>query len=417
MRDSREDLCRTREASRELDSRGSSRGGRVGSFDRSQSPGDGEGGSAEKARPRVCKPWESRVQEQEVAPPPAGIRGRRRALYSPPMKRATVPPPVAPKPNLAARGRPASSPQTSPRLVRGTRATQLRQANSRKETVAANKPAAPRTISPRGSTGSPRGVSGQTPPRSQPMASSRSPKLSRHQEPGLVRQGTFTKDDAETASNVSSKRAASGSSIPSKKTPPKVPSKTNLFRKDMVSPSPTPRPLVSPRPTKTQTLREQSLSRGTAVRSSTSSSSSVVSRTSGAGSVRSMRTSSSSQSLRSAAESSALPRRVPSSSDIERRRTIGNSGMVTPQIRPSSSASAKAPGGRALSPATSLRQQGVAAAQPKRNVTSKIASLWKRVEDSKTKAKAEEGSKKYKPKDKRIWLGGDKGNQQQQQQE
>ena len=69
MRDSREDLCRTREASRELDSRGSSRGGRVGSFDRSQSPGDGEGGSGEKARPRVCKPWESRVQEQEVSSP------------------------------------------------------------------------------------------------------------------------------------------------------------------------------------------------------------------------------------------------------------------------------------------------------------------------------------------------------------
>ena len=69
MHDSREDLCRTREASRELDSRGSSRGGRVGSFDRSQSPADGEGGSAEKARPRVCKPWESRVQEQEVSSP------------------------------------------------------------------------------------------------------------------------------------------------------------------------------------------------------------------------------------------------------------------------------------------------------------------------------------------------------------
>ena len=88
--------------------------------------------------------------------------------------------------------------------------------------------------------------------------------------------------------------------------------------------------------------------------------------------------------------------------------------MVTPQIRPSSSASAKAPVGRALSPATSVRQQG-AAAQPKRNVTSKIASLWKRVEDSKSKAKADEGSKKYKPKDKRIWLGGggSKANQEQ----
>merc|ERR1719266_262025 len=177
MHDSREDLCRTREASRELDSRGSSRGGRVG--DRSQSPADGEGGSAEKARPRVCKPWESRVQEQEVAPPPAGIRGRRRALYSPPMKRATVPPPVAPKPNLAARGRPASSPQTSPRLVRGTRATQLRQANSRKETSGA-KTTSPRTTSPRSSsTASPRST-GLGSPRTL-STSSGSPKLARQQ--------------------------------------------------------------------------------------------------------------------------------------------------------------------------------------------------------------------------------------------
>ena len=70
MHDSREELCRTREASRELDSsRDSSRGGRIGSFDRSKSPAadDEEGGSVEKARPRVCKPWESRVQEQEVS--------------------------------------------------------------------------------------------------------------------------------------------------------------------------------------------------------------------------------------------------------------------------------------------------------------------------------------------------------------
>ena len=67
MHDSREDLCRTREASRELESRDSSRGGRIGSIDRSKSPADGEGGiGEEKARPRVCKPWESRVQEQEV---------------------------------------------------------------------------------------------------------------------------------------------------------------------------------------------------------------------------------------------------------------------------------------------------------------------------------------------------------------
>ena len=82
-------------------------------------------------KPRICKPWESRVQQQEDSPQKS-IRGRRKALYSPPMKRATVPPPVAPKPSVAGRPRTSSSPaSTSPRqLPRGTRATQLRQASS-----------------------------------------------------------------------------------------------------------------------------------------------------------------------------------------------------------------------------------------------------------------------------------------------
>ena len=65
MNDSREDLCRTREASRDLESRDSSVGERMRSreasvdLETSKSP-------VEKIRPRVCKPWESRVQEQEV---------------------------------------------------------------------------------------------------------------------------------------------------------------------------------------------------------------------------------------------------------------------------------------------------------------------------------------------------------------
>jgi len=41
---------------------------------------------------------------------------------------------------------------------------------------------------------------------------------------------------------------------------------------------------------------------------------------------------------------------------------------------------------------------------PKKNVTSKIASLWKKVEDSKQKSDAEKSAKKYKPKDKRVWI-------------
>ena len=100
-------------------------------------------------KPRICKPWESRIQQQEDSPQKS-IRGRRKALYSPPMKRATVPPPLAPKPSTGerytnncrlsltdhivteTRPRTSSSPaSTSPRqMVRGTRATQLRQASS-----------------------------------------------------------------------------------------------------------------------------------------------------------------------------------------------------------------------------------------------------------------------------------------------
>ena len=40
----------------------------------------------------------------------------------------------------------------------------------------------------------------------------------------------------------------------------------------------------------------------------------------------------------------------------------------------------------------------------RKNVTSKIASLWKKAEEMKQKADAEKNSKKYKPKDKRVWI-------------
>ena len=40
----------------------------------------------------------------------------------------------------------------------------------------------------------------------------------------------------------------------------------------------------------------------------------------------------------------------------------------------------------------------------RKNVTSKIASLWKKAEEMKQKADIEKNSKKYKPKDKRVWI-------------
>jgi len=330
-------------------------------------------------RPRICKPWESRVASEDCSPS-KGVRGRRRPLYSPPMKRATVPPPVAPKPVVAARVRAGSSPATSPRTaVRGTRATALRQA---------------RVASP---------VSATSP-------SPRSPA-----PPALVRQGTFTKDE-ETASNTSQSRVKSAptksapkkslSSVSAKDLPkkvgPKTAAKPALFnRKDAVQPSPTRSSLTVAGTTKTQTLREKSLSRGGPVRSSTSSSSSVVSKSSMV-SRTSIRTSTSSHSLRAAAGESALPRRVPSSSDIERRKA--GPGLPGSSVAPQ-------PGRRAVtasrSASTPDQTNNPAPPTARRNVTgvtSKIASLWKKVEESKQKSDLEKSAKKYKPKDKRIWI-------------
>merc|ERR1719431_1006703 len=160
-------------------------------------------------KPRICKPWESRVQQEDDSPP-KGIRGRRRALYSPPMKRATVPPPVAPKPSVTSRPRTSSSPVTSPRLVRGTRATQLRQINATKisgSVSSASPKSSPRSInSPRSlnsthsSLASPRSLTSPHLRSTNPTASRGSPDRRHHspadqENPGMVRQGTFTKDD------------------------------------------------------------------------------------------------------------------------------------------------------------------------------------------------------------------------------
>jgi hypothetical protein len=401
-----------------------------------------------------------------------GVRGRRRVLYSPPMKRATIPPAVPPKPQPAAATKPRanSSPLGSPKLIRATnRATVLRQANAaaKKE----SRSVSPRLASPRsllneslGSSSlgnSPRSVGGVSSVCSsggsgRSAASRYSPRNgaadiindeNRTTPPGLVRQGTFTKDDpsAGGTSGKAAKHPASGiprhspgsntvvvassstaaqnfrqaSSVSlrggtaSGRTPPKVAPKP-LFprRSDTVQPcSPAPpKPLVAT--TKTQALREEQsalLSRGGNLRSSNSSTSSKAS--SGV-SRQSIRTSSSSQSLRNAAGGDSPPKRVPSSSDIERRKTStstapprtlspdGGGRTLSPQARrpwsPGSDSAAKKSSGTAAMPA---------AAAPKKDVTSKIASLWKKVEESKHKQQ-QHASKKDGTvmKDKRVWM-------------
>ena len=348
-------------------------------------------------KPRICKPWESRVLQQDDSPQKS-VRGRRRALYSPPMKRATVPPQVAPRPS--ARPRTSSSPSsTSPcGLPRATRATQLRQASS-STLRSASGSTSPRSINTSsGSMASPRSLTSpnirgaSTSPRHPPVRKL-SPDIRRGQSPGgqerpvLIRQGTFTKDD-DTNSNSSQSTTKTCLPKPTsvaKKTPPKTAPKPTLFtRKDTIQPSPSGRQptLTMAGTTKTQQLREQSFTRGSTVRSSASSNSSVTSKSSVI-SRNSMRPSASSHSLRNTTD--VAPKRIPSSSDIERRKTSAPSQIPATKIN-----TVAAP------PKT--------ATTGKRNVTSKIASLWKKVEESKQKADTEKNSKKFKPKDKRVWI-------------
>ena len=211
-----------------------------------------------------------------------------------------------------------------------------------------------------------------------------SPDVRHQSPPGLVRQGTFTKED-DTTSNSSQSTTRTCLPKPqsrdsAKRTPPKTAPKPSLLvRRDVVRPA-----LTAAGTTKTQTLREQSFSRGAAVRSSASSNSSATSRTS-------IRASSSSHSLRTATENP--PKRIPSSSELERRRP----GL-------SSSPSQLKTNVPTVSKPTPAPDISVKNPPARKNVTSKIASLWKKAEEMKQKADTEKNSKKYKPKDKRVWI-------------
>lgn len=403
------------------------------------------------------------------------------------MKRATIPPAVAPKPTAgqaAKQPRANSSPVGSPKLIRANRATVLRQANAAakkesrsvsprlassprsllNESVGSSSLGSPRSLGASSSVGSGSGRSSRFSQRGTPSAvelRAQSPATGAAQEdtktPGLVRQGTFTKDDLGSNTTIDkTAKPASASGIPrhspnsagggltvrqatsaslrssaAGRTPPKVPPKPaagSLFprRSDSVQPCPSPKPLVAT--TKTQALREEQsalLARGHGLRSSNSSTSS---RGSSTVSRNSIRTSSSSQSLRNAcaaipAGGASPPERAPSSSDIERRKTSLQQTVVVPRplspdfrqpvhhtaeanvhstVRTLSPLSRRprSPGAEA---ASTGKTTVITASAPKKDVTSKIANLWKKVEESKLKQQ-QNTTKKDGTKDKRVWI-------------
>ena len=254
---------------------------------------------------------------------------------------------TAPKPRNIVSAPPALA-KRIPGSPRGTRSTQLRQATkTRKSSPPSPKPTPRSNIS--------RGRAPLASPA--PSISSTSSTTSSANSSKLVRQGTFTKEEGSSLSNA----VLVEIDVDDKK-PPKKPLHTKSGR------SPRSDVPVIPQ-TRTSALRERSRSRQGSGSSTTSSNRSIPRPTS------SLKQSNSNQSL-----NSRLGRRTPTNVDIVRNPT-----KITKDISDTCSESA----------VTSAKKN------PGKKIESRIASLWKRVEDTKKKDKGVGGDKN---KDKKVWI-------------
>ncbi len=383
--------------------------------------------SPQRKGPRVSKPDDSPTprkedsSEDEVA---KVVRGRRRPLYATTPKRSTVPPAVAPKPTIAPKPRYLKSlsspggvklatPASPPTQIRGTRASNLRQTQIQRRN---SPPSSPRSI--RSGYSSTSSCSSKT---SSTRFSSRSAHSAKS-APALVRQGTFTKDDASSTSQ--------------EKTPPSsLPKPSSSIRKDVVHPAAASKPPLATKPRqtlqqgaqavqyqnpqrtripsesrmrsipappkfgqpRTTHLRERSLQRvgGTP----TSAAAPAQTDSSGRSLQKNNPSTSSTASLASLRSSRSADCSVRTSSSSHNLRSDSTTSTVVP-------ANASSTLGRRMPSSPSIDQKKKAwpaeeEKKPKKEVvTSKIASLWKRVEDSKYKGKT--GSNN--DKDPRVWI-------------
>ena len=443
--------------------------------------------------PRISKPNESMSNvTHDNEEQGHGIRGKRKPLYSSPLKnqnRSTIPPSVpshkpvlAPKPRNIPQGVNSASNLNShissprqrasdspPAQIRSPRTHHLRQPNTYNRK---GSPPSPK-ISPRSiGTGSDRsyrsGASSASVTKSPLRTISPRTKSSSHitrPSPPLVRQGTFTKEEGpasssnipivdidigETSSITSNASTSTNnsyarmSSIPISGPLKHISPGSQASNRRYTAPSRSPRSAGSQsslddvqRParqstsssgssikihqTRTSALRERSASkqglsgRPVGEQSSigrTTSISSASSVASSRSSKSSLKHSNSSQGLKTVAEGgrSIIPtpnKRSPSSAEIEFRRkfTSDNSqprlspfrNTVAGNLETNSTPESKqkneilAKEDVASSPSTPSKKG-------KKDVTSKIANLWKKVEDSKKK------KEKDKTNDKRVWI-------------
>jgi len=218
-------------------------------------------GSPKIAGPRICKPGDSPLKQEEDAEVRA-VRGRRKPLYSATSspKRSTVPPAVPPKPAIAPKPRKYNStPSTTaasaisvaqpgkimgspPTQIRGTRASNLRQVSSAGIPNHRISPPSPKLYHPRSNGSSAGSTSSSSSARS---ATQRAPSVTRAtptSRPPMVRQGTFTKDEPAVFGNTPTCSDSDASSVVSAKTPPRP----GQIRRDAVHPTSTTRsPSVS----------------------------------------------------------------------------------------------------------------------------------------------------------------------------
>ena len=263
-----------------------------------------------------------------------GIRGRRKGLYSP--KKITTQNNAVTKPAPPPKPRNISRTKIPPGSPRGTRSTQLRQFTKTR----LNSPPSPKI--------------GQKSKLRAPLASpcpstiSSSSSQSSHSSK-LVRQGTFTKDEPS--------KILVEIDVDDRK-PPKRPISSAKKSPNQGGPPVIPQ-------TRTSALRERSRSRQASGSSTTSSNRSIP---------KPIKTSPSNSSL----NNSRLGRRTPTNVEIQ---------------RPQQNKAADISDTVSESAVTSGTRKG-----PKKEVTSKIASLWKKVEDTKKKEKQD------KAKDKKVWI-------------
>ena len=264
-----------------------------------------------------------------------GIRGRRKGLYSP----KKTPPQVPPKPVIAPKPKINQTKKAIPGSPRGTRSTQLRQLKQKSPPSPKHTP-----------------KSRIRAPLASPAPSTISTSSSGSTGSRLVRQGTFTKEEPSTLNAV-----LVDIDVDDKK-PPRRPSSSASSSVSKRSPRSVESPPVIPQ-TRTSALRERSRSRQ-------GSGSSTNSSTTNRSIPRPVLKSPSNQSLNSA---SRLGRRTPTSTEITRNKPTEISDTCS--------------------------ESNLSKKSGKKEVTSKIASLWKKVEDSKKKDKVD-----AKKDSKKVWI-------------